>query len=219
MTEETNRNLQPYSSGDIPGGSGCFYAVVRKIPVVTAVLVATNILVFIICTFTGDLLYNVGAVGISLVDSPSQYYRLITSLFLHADNAHILNNMLLLAFGGEIVEKAMGSKAYAVMYFLSGICGTLLTFLHDFLVGNGVIMIGASGAVFGVMGSLLALVIFKRVRGATLHAPRIVMVLLFSVFSGFRQTNIAVFAHIGGLIAGFLFGILFSITGRRGERL
>ncbi len=219
MTEETNRNLQPYTSGEIPAGSGCFYNVARKIPVVTAVLVVTNILVFIICTFTGDLLYNIGAVGLYLMDSPSQYYRLITSMFLHADNAHILNNMLLLAFGGEIVEKAMGSKAYAVLYFVSGICGTLLTFLHDFLVGSGVIMIGASGAVFGVMGALLALVIFKRVRGATLQAPRIVMVLLFSVFSGFRQTNIAVFAHIGGLAAGFLFGILFSITGRRGERL
>lgn len=180
-------------------------------PKATVIIVAINILAFIICTFTGQLLYNKGAVGLSLIEEPLDLYRVISSMFLHVNLSHIFNNMLLLYFAGEITEKAIGQLQFTVMYFVSGICGCLLTFVSEIVSGVSIRVIGASGAVFGVLGMLLALVMYKRVRGATLQVPRIIMVLVLSIFSGFRETNVANWAHVGGLVAGFIYGIIYCI--------
>ena len=186
----------------------------KNMPRATAAIVVINLLVFIICTFTGELLYNKGAVGLALVQSPTGWYRVITSMFLHANLSHIFNNMLLLYFAGDITEKAMGKGQFTVMYFFSGIWGCLLTFVSEIVSGNSIVVIGASGAVFGVLGALLALVMYRRVRGVTLQVPRIMLVLVLSIYSGFRETNVANWAHIGGLVAGFIYGIIYCMIKR-----
>ncbi|MCR5279385.1 MAG: rhomboid family intramembrane serine protease [Lachnospiraceae bacterium] len=192
---------------------------IKSMPKATVVIVAINILVFILCTFKGDLLYNKGAVGLSLIQSPTEWYRIITSMFLHANLSHIFNNMLLLYFAGEITERAMGPRQFVAMYFFSGICGSFLTFASEIITGEAIVVIGASGAVFGVLGALLALVAYKRVRGATLQVPRIILVLALSIYSGFRETNVANWAHIGGLVAGLIYGIIYCIIKRaKGQR-
>ena len=196
-----------------------FAAYLKIMPRATVVLVLVNFLVFIICTFTGVSLYNIGAVGLTLIKSPLDCYRVISSMFLHANLSHVFNNMLLLYFAGEIAERDMGPLTFTLMYFLAGISGCLLTFASEIVSGSSIVVIGASGAVFGVLGSLLALVMYRRVRGATLQVPRIMMVLVLSIFSGFRETNVANWAHIGGLIAGFIFGIVYCIIkSARGKR-
>ncbi|MCR5310275.1 MAG: rhomboid family intramembrane serine protease [Lachnospiraceae bacterium] len=192
-------------------------SVFAAIPKATALIVLFNLLVFLVCTFTGELLYNIGEVGLSLVGTPDQWYRVITSMFLHSGMSHLFNNMLLLWFAGEITERAMGSLHYTFLYFVSGICGCLLTFVSEIISGKSVVMIGASGAVFGVLGALLALVIFKRVKGATMKVPRIAVVLILSIYAGFTETNVANWAHIGGLAAGFIFGMIFCLVKRNRE--
>ncbi len=196
-----------------------FRQYLKIMPKATITLVLLNILVFIVCTFTGELLYNKGAVGLTLLESPLDWYRMITSMFLHANLSHIFNNMLLLYFAGEITERAVGPLQFTIMYFISGICGCLLTFVSEIVSGSSIVVIGASGAVFGVLGALLALVMYRRVRGATLQVPRIMMVLVLSIYSGFRETNVANWAHIGGLVAGFIYGIIYCvIISMRGKR-
>lgn len=184
----------------------------KKTPRVTLSLVCINVVIFIICTFTGSLLYNIGAVGLSLIDSPLQLYRVITSMFLHADISHIFSNMVLLFAIGEIVERATGKLFFTIIYFFSGIWGVLATFISELITGNYVVMIGASGAVFGILGALLSLVIFKRVKGPRLNVSRIVLIIIFSLYEGFTNANVANWAHVGGVISGFLAGLVFCLV-------
>ncbi len=181
-------------------------------PWVSFSLVIVNIIVFTVCTFTGQLLYNKGAVGLKLVSENGEWYRLITSMFLHANATHIFSNMLLLYVLGVIVEKEVKPVMYLVIYFLSGIWGSLLTFLSEYISGEYIAVIGASGAVFGVLGALLALVIFKRVKGRTLQLRRVLLVIILTVCDGFTAQNVANWAHLGGVIAGFIIGVIFCLV-------
>ncbi|MCR4727255.1 MAG: rhomboid family intramembrane serine protease [Lachnospiraceae bacterium] len=190
----------------------------KNLPKAVTFIVIANILVFIVCTFTGDLLYNKGAVGLTLVKDPSQWYRIFSSMFLHADAGHIFNNMLLLFFAGEMAERALGTVSFSLMYLISGIGGCLLTFASEVVTGEPVLIIGASGAVFGVLGTLVALVLFKRIRGETLKLPRMIIMLGLSIYSGFRATNVANWAHIGGVLTGFAFGIIYCLIKRYSRR-
>ena len=184
----------------------------KNCPWVSFSLVIVNIIVFIVCTLTGQLLYNEGAVGLKFVTENGEWYRLITSMFLHANATHIFSNMLLLYVLGVIVEKEVKPVMFLVIYFVSGIWGSLLTFLSEYISGEYIAVIGASGAVFGVLGALLALVIFKRVKGRTLQLRRVLLVIILTVCDGFTATNVANWAHLGGVIAGFIVGVIFCLA-------
>jgi len=185
--------------------------ILSEFPIITLSLVIINIIVFIICTVTGTSMYNKGGVGLSLITSPVQIYRIFTSMFLHADAAHIFGNMILLYYLGEIIEKKMGSPVYLGLYFFSGIWGSLATFISEIITHEYVVVIGASGAVFGLLGALLALAIFRIVNQSTMQPGRIIVVLLFVIYEGFRDTKVAIWAHVGGLIAGFLFALVYAL--------
>ena len=187
---------------------------IKNLPKATSAIVFINVVVFVLCTFTGTLLYNKGAVGLSLLTSPTQWYRVITSLFLHADAAHIFGNMVLLYFLGDIVEKEIKPLYFLLVYFLSGIMGCIFTFVNEYITGNPVIVIGASGAVFGLLGVLLSLVIFKRIKRSTMPIGRVMVVTVFTLFEGFGRANTANFAHLGGLCTGFAFGIIYCLINR-----
>lgn len=196
------------------------FSFLKEIPKATSIIVLINIIVFVICTFKGDLLYNKGMVGLKLMTGPNQWYRVISSMFLHADITHIFSNMVLLYFLGEVVEKEIGTLAFSIIYFLSGISGTLVTFVWEVFSGRYVAMIGASGAVFGIIGLLLALVLCKRINKSTMRLGRVFVMLAFSIYEGFAQSNVANGAHIGGAISGILFGLVYCLITmgqRKGE--
>lgn len=88
-----------------------------RISYVTAFLVAANILVFMICTFTGDLLYNEGAFSAGMFWEDREYYRILTSTFLHWDMDHLVSNMIVLYYLGEVVEKYFGRIKYSFIYY------------------------------------------------------------------------------------------------------
>lgn len=186
----------------------------KSLPKVTTAIVAINVVLFLICTFTGRTLYNIGAVGLKLVQSPSQYYRLVSAMFLHLDISHIFNNMVLLFFLGSIVEKEVKPGPFAVMYFFSGIIGNIVNMVSEAVSGRYAMAIGASGAVFGILGALLVLVCFKRVTGQTMRVGRIIVVIVFSIYSGFSEANIANWAHIGGLAGGLVSGLVYCLKTR-----
>ena len=192
----------------------------KAYPKVTLSIVLINVIVFLICTLTGSLLYNKGAVGLKLIESPVDIYRIITSMFLHIGVTHIFSNMLLLFFLGEVVEREVGSVLFAVMYLVSGIWGCVAVFIEEIVRDTNIVVVGASGAIFGLLGVLFALVLFKRVTRSNMHVTRVFMVIILSVYNGFTQANTANSAHIGGLIAGFLFGVIFCLAKpkKRGEK-
>ena len=182
---------------------------IAAIPWVNICLVAVNVIVFLICTFTGDLLYNIGEFGVTQVMEDQSYYRIITSMFLHADMQHLFNNMIILFFVGEIVERKLGHIPYIVIYFLSGIAGNIFSAGYELLTGEFYSSIGASGAVFGVEGALLCLVILNHGKMEYLTTGRLVFSILFSLYSGFTSTGVNNAAHVGGVLIGFAVTALF----------
>ena len=195
----------------------------RDLPWVNICLVAANVIVFLICTFTGRLLYNKGALGVAYIIEDNSYYRLITSMFLHADTGHLFSNMIVLFYAGEIVERRLGHAFYAVLYFISGIAGGVLSMGYELLSGDYISSVGASGAVFGVEGALLLLVIMNRGRLQSMTFGRVAFVIVFSLYSGFTSTDINNAAHLGGVLMGFALAAVFCMlrsgggTGRDGK--
>lgn len=186
-------------------------------PIVSIILVAINVIVFMICTFTGDLLYNMGELGIWGVNIQKEYGRIIWSMFLHADFDHIFNNMMILFLMGAMIEKEVGHIRYALCFFLSGIGANLLSLWVKVMTNNMVPSIGASGAVFGLDGVLLAMVLFSQKRMPNVTPVRVILMIVYSLYSGFTGQNIDNAAHVGGLLTGFVIGLIICTIDRRKE--
>lgn len=176
---------------------------ISRLPLVSIILVTVNVIVFLICTFTGDLLYNKGALSVMYIVKDKAYYRVITSMFLHWDIRHLFSNMIVLYYVGEIVERKMGHLPYAAVYFLAGIAGNIFSMGYELLLGEYLWSAGASGAVFGVEGALLFLAILHRGRLESVTAGRVAFAVAFSLYCGFTSTNVNNAAHVGGVLMGF----------------
>lgn len=188
----------------------------KDIPWCSAVLTAINVIIFLVCEFTGEWLYAKGQFSVLYLIHSREYYRLVTSMFLHSptDIGHLVNNMILLYFGGEMVEKTIGGFRYLALFFVSGICGNLLSAVYELTTGNFYYSYGASGAVFGLIGGLLYLVITRKGRAAQISIQRMLLMILLSLYSGFRSAMVNNAAHLGGLISGFLLTFLLCHIGR-----
>ncbi len=187
----------------------------RQLPWVNITIVAINVIVFLICTFTGELLYNIGAFGVRDIIEDGAYYRIFTSMFLHADVEHLFSNMIVLYYVGEIVERKIGHLPYAAVYVLSGIAGDVMSMAYELLSGDYISSVGASGAVFGIEGALLLLLVLHRGKLEYMTAGRVAFAIAFSLYCGFTSTNVNNAAHVGGVLMGFaLTGILWMLLPR-----
>lgn len=193
----------------------------KKLPAVTIGLILLNVVIFIICTFTGELLYNIGDLEFFGVLERGEYYRFFTALFLHGGIPHLFNNMFLLYFIGEIVEKEIGKTGFLTAYLLSGLGGGILSLSYDIWSGQYYGSIGASGAIFGIMGVLLVLTALHKGRLQNVTLLRLLFMIIYSLSVGFSSTTTDNAAHIGGFITGVIVGIiaglLKKVTGRKEE--
>ncbi len=174
---------------------------------VTIVLIALNVAVFVAEQSHSALKIEYGLYGPAIAHG--QWYRLITATFLHENVTHIGLNMLSLWWIGPSVEAALGRARYLALYMLSGLGGSALSFL---LSPANTLGIGASGAIFGLLGALFVLV--RRVRGDM--RPIVFLIVLNLVFS-FSVSGIDWRAHVGGLVTGVLiaFGMVHAPRDRR----
>lgn len=186
-----------------------------KETIVTTGFVAINIFLFIVSVFSGDLLYNEGAFSLRYLLQGRQWWRFITSMFLHADVDHLAGNMLMLYMAGELVEKYVGKRKFAILYFFSGISGSLLYAVYEFFTGRYADSIGASGAVFGVIGALLVIVMRNRGRYADITIGRMGFMIVYMIYMGLRTSNVNNVAHIGGLFGGMILTGFYVLTGNR----
>jgi membrane associated rhomboid family serine protease len=183
-------------------------------PRVTYALIAINVIVYLTeqgqFTLTGEAygkVVNEGDLYRFAISAGHQYYRLVTSAFLHVDLLHIGFNMYLLYLLGMMLEPALGSVRFAAIYFpslLAGSCGAL--------IATAAPSLGASGAIFGLMG---AAAVELRAQGRSVMESGIGALIIFNLILSFTIANISVGAHIGGLIGGILAGLSFRLaTGR-----
>lgn len=181
----------------------------KGLPYISIILVAFNVIIFLICTFTGELLYNIGGFSPAAFLNDKEFYRILSSMFLHADISHLVNNMLLLAGLGAMLEKETGHAGFFLLYFFSGLGGQVVSLLYKIYNNEWYIdSIGASGAVFGLVGVLLAMSLCRRGGMENVTWQRIVFVVAYSVYSGVRTSGIDNAAHMGGVICGFILGII-----------
>lgn len=191
-------------------------AALKRAPYVSGALVIINILVFLICTFGGNILYNSGRLSPDTFFAGKEYYRVITAMFLHADIQHLVNNMLLLFGLGAMIEKEVGHLTFLLLYFGSGLGGQAASLLYKTQMGEWMVgSIGASGAVFGLVGLLLAVVFFPYIKLPNVTPARVIFVVFYSIYSGIQDKSIDNAAHIGGLLAGFAVGVVICLVKRK----
>lgn len=179
----------------------------------TIILVVINVIVFFALSFGGmteDAYYMLehGAMYVPYIIENEEYYRIFTSIFLHFGFSHLMNNIVTLVVMGRYVEPVVGKIRFLLIYLLSGLGGNLLSFLGEVFTRNYAVSAGASGAIFGITGALLALTIIYRGRVGQVTSRDMVIMIGISLYLGFTSQGVDNLAHIGGLISGFLLSLL-----------
>lgn len=190
----------------------------KDIPFVSILLVGINIVVFFVTLRSEYMFSGKGLLGVYEVLEQREYGRLLTSMFLHADLEHLFNNMLILLFLGAMLEKEIGHLLLLIVYMLSGLSGSVLSMGMQILRNDFHYSLGASGGVFGLDGLLLAIVVYAGKRFPEITPQKVLGILLLSLYSGMRSGGIDNAAHAGGLIGGFLSGMVVCFILYRKDR-
>ena len=173
-----------------------------KKPYITYFIMMICILLYIIPKLLGNydqIIYDYGLIGEAVKNG--DFFRLITSEFLHASAVHLLVNMYSLYIIGTQIESFLGKKKYILIYLMSAVFASLLSITLGDLTS---ISIGASGAIFGLLGSLLYFGYHYRVYLGNVIKSQIIPIIVLNLIIGFSIQGIDNFAHIGGLVGGVL---------------
>ena len=192
----------------------------RSRSVANLTIVIINVAVFLILSCFGDtenadFMAAHGASYTPYIVQDGKYYLLITSMFLHFGLSHLFNNMVVLIFMGDILEKKLGKIRYLLIYFGGGIAGNCLSVYMDIKRAEFPVSAGASGAVFAVMGAMIYAVIRGRGHIEDLSARQVVIMAAFSLYFGFTSEGVDNAAHVGGFICGFLLAVLLYHPSQR----
>lgn len=170
--------------------------------VFTNLLIILNVIISLIVLFlyysnTYDL-FSILAVNSNAIKN-GEVWRLVTGGFLHVDIIHLICNMYSLYVIGTQIESFIGKKKFILIYFISMIVGNMLSVV----LSNG-LSVGASGAIFGLLGSLIYFGYHYRLYLGSVMRSQIIPLLILNLGIGFIVPNINVIAHIGGLVGGIL---------------
>ncbi len=204
----------------------------RTVPVITFILIALNLLVFLVELNGGDEFIMQWSFVPSrfLADPGADFLTLFTSMFMHAGWLHLGGNMLYLWIFGDNVEDRFGHAGFVIFYLLCGLAATAAQLV--FSLTSNIPNLGASGAIAGVLGAYILM--FPRARVSVLQGMRVVPLpaliviglwFVLQLFSGIGSISeaaadtggVAFMAHIGGFLAGFLLTFIFRRN--MGERL
>jgi membrane associated rhomboid family serine protease len=189
-------------------------------PLMTQILIAINVAVFIGEVATGTplggvnssafgTLYEKGALFGPYIDQVQhQFYRLVTSGFLHDGLLHIAFNMVFLFFLGPMLESAIGRLNFAVVYFVSLLAGSFGALLFSPQIPT----VGASGALFGLLGALM---VVSHHRGISIWQNGLGITLLINIVFSLSVSGISIGGHLGGFVGGAICGWLIVQLGER----
>ncbi len=173
---------------------------------IVSTLIAINLILYVLTLLPGigTLVLNYGVHANFLIEN-GEFWRVFSSMFLHANFMHVFFNMFSLYLFGPELEKIAGKARFITIYFFSGIVGNMATYL---LNDSSYVSLGASGAIFGIFGAFGALVYYTR-RTMPMLRKLILPIIVISVVMTFLQSNVNIYAHLGGLVAGFLLGLVY----------
>lgn len=212
-TIENHKNIQ-YTYPDYVSKKTTKSVLSQYISKWNTIIIVTNVLVYLIINFISglrgkeDLLWS-GAVYWPAIMYLKEYYRLFTYMFLHSGSNHLANNMIVLFFIGDNLERAAGKWRFLIIYFGSGFIAGIVSMSYNMLKGFNVISVGASGAIFGVVGAMVYIVILNKGRLENISTRQMVLFVMFSLYGGLTSQGVDNAAHIGGLLSGFILAAIF----------
>jgi rhomboid protease GluP len=192
------------------------FLVPRKPHLVTALVLDLNILVFLVMIFSG--IHIVSPNGSELLEwganrrtevLSGEWWRLLTSTFVHGGVMHLILNIYALVLASIFIEPVIGSVRYAIIYFVSGIAGSIASIWWY----DNTVSVGASGAIFGLFGAILAVTFTGLVAKGSkkmilaLFGPYVALNLVMGLFGGIDNA-----AHIGGLVSGAVVALIVCRT-------
>ncbi len=176
---------------------------------VTTILIVINFVVFALTYFLFPRLKIYLGMVPSLVYYKHYYWQFFTYMFTHANITHLIFNMLSLYIFGRAVEHRVGSREFLLYYLLVGTLSGIASYCMYYLTGTNVILVGASGAIYGllilfaVLYPYAVILVFGII---PVKAPLLVAIYFFiSLFSGFSASSTAHLTHLFGLVFGFLY--------------
>lgn len=186
--------------------------IVNRDNIITMSLIFINILLYIFCAIRSGNIIDIDGLTLLQVGgnfgplvSEGQVWRLLTCAFLHGGLIHIIFNMYALYVIGPQLEVLFGRVKYIVIYLLSAIGGSLLSYIFSPLS----LSIGASGAIFGLFGAMVMYVLKYRDRIPKRVLNNLFFVIILNLFIGFNLQGIDNFGHIGGLLTGVVVSLIF----------
>lgn len=193
-----------------------------KLAVANIAIVVLNIIVFIVISILSppgsDDIIDKLALDWDLVINHGEFYRIFTCMFVHAGIDHIYNNMIVLLFIGSYFELAIGRLNYIIVYFLSGVIAGLTSMVYNMSNNNNVQSVGASGAIFGIIGGMTAVILIKYFHTHSIDLKKIIFIAFLSLYGGFSSQGVDNAAHVGGFISGFLISFILYLLHIKHEK-
>ncbi|MBR5468209.1 MAG: rhomboid family intramembrane serine protease [Firmicutes bacterium] len=174
----------------------------------TFALIFFNLFIFAYTYFSGNLVQFLKQFGCSYerIAMNGEFYRLLTSMFFHADWSHVLFNALSIYIFGSRCEKYIGRKYTVALYFASGVGAAILSASQ-----GAVLSVGASGAVFGLIGAVLVLSRMRKREVGGISYFTILLYAMVSIGMGVMAEGVDNFAHVGGLLVGAMLQYVFVL--------
>ena len=215
-SDKTYSNHTDNISPDFEDTSSIFDREINiKLAVANIAIVALNVIVFVIISILSppgsDDISDKLALDWTLVINHDEFYRLLTCMFVHAGIDHIYNNMIILLFIGSYFELAIGRLNYIIVYFSSGIIAGLTSMVYNMSNNNHVQSVGASGAIFGIIGGMTAVILIKYFHTHSLDLKKIIFIAFLSLYGGFSSQGVDNAAHVGGFISGFVISFILYL--------
>lgn len=188
-----------------------FREFIRYYPIVTT-LIMIHISLFLLMalpTALGSFFFE-KFVGINLFIANGELWRLVTPIFAHKHFTHMLFNSFSLVLFGPALERMLGKLKFSFVYLICGLIANVATFIIKPLT---YVHLGASGAIFGLFGFYIAMIVFQKNRLSHENKQIILTITVIGLIMTFLQANINVTAHITGMIAGFIIGRIFIAMG------
>jgi membrane associated rhomboid family serine protease len=181
------------------------------VPVVTYSLIGINVVAYLLQLVTGGLVLQAFAYLATPGATVAEPWRMLTAAFLHSMSSplHILFNMFSLYIFGPILEQAIGRARFLVLYLLAAFGGSVAVLL----LNPGVVVVGASGAIFGLMGAFF--VVQRRLGG---NSAQLLIVIGLNLVIGFVVPGISWEGHVGGLVVGSGVAAIYLATRRRQQK-
>ena len=186
--------------------------IIKKWLNINVILILVNILVWLIMCSRGDtrsaqFMYEHGALYPTDVLA-GEWYRLISAMFLHFGAEHLISNMFMQYFLGDMLLRALSQWKFGLIYLLAGIGGNVTSLVMMLVTGDFAVAAGASGAIYGIVGALLWVVLRNGGKFESISVPRMLLATALYIGYGFTTEGVDAWAHLGGALIGFLMAIV-----------